>query len=179
MKETKKITLSAIMCALAVAIMALGAVVETVDMTMAALASLTVVLVYLEIGSPYTYLTWIITSLLTWLLFPQSLLWAEYLLIFGLYPILKGTMERLPRLLWWPVKLVYFNVALVALAGLFSLLFGVRFFGEGADVSQLIDLPFLQGNIPLALGILLLIANVALIAYDLFLTMLVRLWCAK
>lgn len=179
MREVKKVTLSAVMCALAVAIMTLGAVVETVDMTMAALASLTAVLVYIEIGSPYTYLTWIVTSLLVGLIFPQSLMWAEYLLLFGVYPFLKGYIERLPRMTWPFVKFVYFNAALLGLAYLIQLILGVRFFGEGADVSLLIDLPFLEGNVPLALLIVGAVANVALYAYDMFLTVIVRLYCAK
>ncbi len=167
------------MCALAVAVMALGALVETVDMAMAALASLTAVLVYLEIGAPYTYLTWIVTTLLMWLIFPQSLMWAEYLLIFGLYPFLKGYIERLPRLLWPALKFVYFNAALLGLVFFMQWLTGVRFIGEGADVSMLIDLPFLQTNIPLALAVLGIIANIAMFAYDMFISVVVRLYVAK
>ncbi len=179
MKETKKITFSAVMCALAVAIMALGALVETVDMAMAALASLTAVLVYLEIGAPYTYLTWIVSTLLVWLIFPQSLMWAEYLLIFGLYPWLKGYIERLPRLFWPLVKFIYFNAALLVLLFLIQWITGVRFIGEGADVSMLIDLPFLQSNVPVALAILGVIANISMYAYDMFLAMVARLYVAK
>ena len=52
MREVKKLTLSAILCALAVAMMAPAALVETVDMAMAAVASLTAVFVFLEIGAP-------------------------------------------------------------------------------------------------------------------------------
>ena len=179
MREVKKVTLSAILCALAVAIMTLGAVVETVDLTMAALASLTAVLIYVEIGAPYTYLSWIVTSLLMALLFPQSLMWAEYLLIFGVYPFLKGYIERLPRLAWPFVKFAYFNLALLGLLLVLQLILGVRVLGEGADPSLLIDIPALRGNVPLLAAILAALGNVTLYAYDLFLTVVMRLYCLK
>ena len=51
MRTTKKITLCAMACALGTVIMLLGAVIETLDLTVCAMASLLVVFVYLEIGS--------------------------------------------------------------------------------------------------------------------------------
>ena len=84
MRSTKKITISAMMCALSVVILALGAVFEALDLTAAALASICIAFVYIEVGAPYTFIAWICTTLLSFLFFPQSLLWIEYLLLFGL-----------------------------------------------------------------------------------------------
>ena len=52
MRSTKKITLSAMMCALSVVILALGAVFEALDLTAAAIASICIAFVYIEVGAP-------------------------------------------------------------------------------------------------------------------------------
>ena len=85
------------MCALSVVVLALGAVFEALDLTAAALASICIAFIYIEVGAPYTFIAWICTTVLSFLFFPQSLLWIEYLLLFGLYPILKGYIERSTR----------------------------------------------------------------------------------
>ena len=95
MRPTKKITLSAMMCALSVAVLALGAVFEALDLTAAALASICIAFIYIEIGAPHTYIAWLCTTLLSFLFFPQSLLWIEYLLLFGLYPLVADQARRL------------------------------------------------------------------------------------
>ena len=120
MRHTKKLTVSAMAIALTVVFMALGAFVEALDLTVAALASVIMMFVFIEVGSPYTYLVWLGSALLCFVLFPQSFVWINYLLIFGIYPILKSYIERLKRPFWIPVKLVYFNVAAVALIFLSS-----------------------------------------------------------
>ncbi len=164
MRETKRLAISAMMCALGVAFMSLGAVIETLDLTVGAMASLLVAFVYIEIGKPYHYLVWICTSLITALVFPGSALWVEYLLIFGIYPILKAYIERLPHWTWWLLKLVYINAVVAALAFGMEKLLGIPFFEE-------------EGEWMIAAFWLLL--NVAFVMYDLFLRTLIRLYFAK
>ena len=122
------------------------------------------VFVYLEIGAPYTYLTWICTSLLAFIFFPASPVWLEYLLIFGIYPVLKGFVERLPRWLWWIAKLLLFNA-----------MFWVMFLG----VQYLLGLPFFEREERWLRVCTCLLANVAFAAYDLFLTVMVRFYYAR
>ena len=76
------------MVALGTAIMLLGTVIEVFDLTVCAFASMLVVFIYLEIGSYYPWLVWICTSLATLLISPGTLVWAEYLLVFGIYPLI-------------------------------------------------------------------------------------------
>ena len=76
--------------ALGTVLMVLGAMVDVLDLSVCALASLFVAFVYIEIGSPYPFFVWLGTSLATFLFFPGSIIWLEYLLVFGLYPILKA-----------------------------------------------------------------------------------------
>ena len=161
MRQTKKITLSAILVAMSVAMMALGAVFDVIDLSVCALASLIVVFVYLEIGSPYTWLVWICTSLITALIFPGSVLWVEYLLVFGVYPILKAYFERLPRVFWWPAKLVFFNLVVWALFLVVEFIFG---------------LPFFEGDTFIWKAVLYGLMNVTFIVYDMFITVMVRVY---
>jgi len=144
--------------------MALGAVLEVLDLSVCALASLLVVFVYLEIGSPYTFLVWICTSLISALVFPGSILWVEYLLVFGIYPILKAYFERLPKIFWWIVKLVYFNFVIWALFLVVEFLLGI---------------PFFEGDNLIWKAALYVLMNVAFVAYDLFITVMVRLYYDK
>ena len=164
MKDTKKITLSAMLTALGVVIMLLGAVIEMLDLTVGAIASLIVVFVFVEIGKPYHWLVWLCTSLITALIYPGSALWIEYFLIFGIYPILKAYIERLPKWSWWPVKLVYINAVVGMLALAMEKLLGIPFFeDEGVWMRVLFWV----------------LLNVAFVMYDIFLRTLLRVYFVK
>lgn len=164
MKDTKKLTISAILTALGVVIMLLGAVIEVLDLSVGAIASLIVVFVFVEIGKPYHWLVWICTSLITAIIYPGSALWIEYLLIFGIYPILKSYIERLPRWSWWPVKLVYINAVVGLLALAMEKLLGIPFFEEDGVWMRVLFWALL---------------NVAFVMYDVFIKVLVRAYFAK
>jgi hypothetical protein len=164
MKKTKKITVSAMMVALSVAFMTLGYFVETLDLTVAAFASLVVALIYVEIGSPYTYLVWICTSVLSFIFFPASVLSLEYFLVFGIYPILKGYIERAPRVLWYVFKLIFINVILVLLTLGSELLLGV---------------PLVAIENKIIVALIYLVMNVAFIVYDMFITVMLRVYLFK
>ena len=109
MRQTKKLTLSAVSVALGVVFMVIGGFLDVLDLSACALASLISVFVFIEIGSPYTYLVWLATSLITFVMFPGSAIWIEYLAVFGIYPIIKAYIERAPRFLWLILKLIYAN----------------------------------------------------------------------
>ena len=112
MSQTKKITLAALLVALGTVFMVIGAVIEVLDLTVCALSSLLVVFVFLEIGGYYPWLVWICTSLCTALLYPGSIIWAEYALVFGIYPLIKAYIEKLPKWSWFIVKLAYINAVI-------------------------------------------------------------------
>ena len=164
MRQTKKLTLSAMMTALGAVFLTLGAFVEVLDLSASVIASLILVFVYLEIGSPYTYLVWLSTSLIIFLFFPGSYVWLEYLLVFGIFPVVKGYIERLPKLFWLLLKLLYANATLSAMLFLWEKLFGVPFFSKDA-------LYFKIG--------IYVILNIAFLAYDMFLTVAVRIYFHK
>jgi hypothetical protein len=152
------------MTALGAVIMALGAMVEVLDLSVCVLASLIVVFIYLEIGSPYTWLTWLATSLISFLIFPGKTVWLNYFLVFGVYPLLKAYIEKLPRAVWLIIKLVYANAVIVAMFFLMELIFGVPLFEK--------DALWLK-------AVLYVVINVAFIAYDVFISMAVRIYFLK
>ena len=157
--------------ALGTVFMVLGAIIEVFDLTAVALASALVAFVYIELGSPYTWLVWICTTLTTFLFYQHSAMWFIYLVLFGVYPILKGYIEKLPRAFWWPIKLIFGNVAFVLM------LLGIK---------VITGLPFIDAEesffgitgraMYVATWILL---NVAFIAYDFFITVMVRYYLEK
>ena len=175
MKDTKKLTISALTVALGVVFMVVGAVFQVLDLSTATLASLLVVFIYLEIGSPYTWLVWLCTSLGAFLLYPGSTMWLVYLLMFGIYPIVKGYIERLPRFLWLPLKLLFLNISLLLMVWLFEALVGVSFFGDPSEV--IATFPFLSGVSPIIIYcVLWAFMNLIFVLFDKMIVVMVAFY---
>ena len=164
MSQTKKITLSALLVALGTVFMIIGATIEVLDLTVCAMASLLVVFVFLEIGSYYPWLVWICTSLATALLYSGSIIWVEYALVFGIYPLIKAYIEKLPRWSWIIVKLAYINAVIWALFAVCELWLGLPFFDTDGTLMTVI---------------LYVLMNLAFIAYDIFISVMVRFYFLK
>lgn len=171
MRQTKKLTLSAMIVALGTVFMVLGAVIEVLDLSAVALASVLVAFVYIELGSPYTWLVWICTALATFILYQHSPMWFIYLVLFGIYPILKGYIERLPRIFWWPIKLVFANVSFVLMLLGVSLITGLPFINTEETLFGI------SGNAIYVITWIML--NVAFIAYDFFIIVMVRFYMER
>lgn len=112
MKRTKKLTVTALVSALSVVLLALGTVSQVLDLSMAAIVSCFVVFFRLELGGPYPYLFWATTSLCTYFVLPTvggaGLIFA----LLGLYPLLKAYFERLHPVLSWGSKILLATVLL-------------------------------------------------------------------
>lgn len=115
MNKTGKMTFSAILSALGVIILYLGSVINVLDLTAVALASFFVFFAVMELGMPYQYLIYAVTSVVSLILLPDKFGGAVYLLFGGIYPIIKEKLEQLNRGLAWVLKLIYFNAVLTAL----------------------------------------------------------------
>lgn len=165
MKHTKKLAISAMLVALGTLLMSAGAALEIADLAACSIASLFVVLAYIELHSPYTWLVWLASSLATALMFFGSPVWSEYFLVFGFYPILKGYIERAPRVLWWPLKIAYVNAILWFIILVVQGVLGIQFFESTAGVVWKIAI--------------YAAANVAFVVYDFFLTTMVRVYLSK
>lgn len=114
--RTKYLTVSAMVVALGVILLGLGSLINTLDLTVAALASILCVWAVIEMGKTYAWMIWLVTSFLAILLLPRKTPGCFYLFI-GLYPILKERLERLPRAVEWVLKIVIFH-AMIALCWL-------------------------------------------------------------
>ena len=160
--RTKYLTVSAMLVALGVILLGLGSLINTLDLTVAALASILCVWAVIEMGKTYAWMIWLVTSFLAILLLPQKPPGCFYLFI-GLYPILKERLERLPRAVEWVLKIVIFH-AMIALCWLVLRI-------------------FVPGEAALEFGWLLLatyaLALVAFLLYDYALTKLISFYLQK
>ena len=160
--RTKYLTVSAMLAALGVILLGLGSLINTLDLTVAALASILCVWAVIEMGKTYAWMIWLVTSFLAILLLPQKTPGCFYLFI-GLYPILKERLERLPRAMEWVLKIVIFH-AMIALCWLVLRI-------------------FVPGEAALEFGWLLLatyaLVLVAFLLYDYALTKLISFYLQK
>ncbi|MGM9626335.1 MAG: hypothetical protein ACI3XM_11590 [Eubacteriales bacterium] len=161
MKKSKKIALCAILSAFSVLALFAGAVIDVLSMTMTAIASLFVVIVMIEVGNPYPYLVWGVTSALSMILLPNKLPAILYLLFGGIYPILKAQFERLHPVISWILKLSVINTALLLIVTATKYIFYLN------DSSIDFTVPFL------------VLGNAALVLYDIALTKIILLYIVK
>ena len=176
--KTKKLTASALLAALGVALLFLGSFIETLDLTVACLASFFCLFAVIEIEGAYPWLIFATTGILAVVLMPYSLGGWFYLLIFGYYPILKDKIERLPKVFALAIKIVLCNLALI-----FGTLVTFFLFFGNTEGKTLIDaFMFVFGGEEIgeifAIGVYLL-ANVTFIVYDFALTRLIIFYFAK
>ena len=64
-KGTRALTVSAVLCALGVILLAFGALFQVLDLTMAVVASILVIFAVIELGGKYPYLIYAVTALLS------------------------------------------------------------------------------------------------------------------
>ena len=159
-KRTRRLSISAILSALGVVILYLGALVEVLDLSVAVIASFLCVLAVLEMGGAYPWLIYAVVSILSLVLLPVKTAAFMFALFAGYYPILKAYYERLSSVLAWILKLVHFNLSLAALITL-ALLFT----------------PDAAG--PLLIGITVLLGNLFFVLYDIALTRVISLYLRR
>ena len=125
MKNTKIISVCAVICALSTVLLLFGSVTQIMDLTMVALCSMLVTYSVIEIGGAWPWLVWAVTSLLSLLLLPDKFGGVVYLIFGGYYPMAKLFIEKRTKLVYgYLIKLVYFNMVLsvILLCGKYILL---------------------------------------------------------
>ena len=127
--STRRIAMCAVLCALAVVMLGLGAIIEVIDITAAAVASLVLLPILLCYGTKYAWLSYAVTGVLGVLLMPQSLGAWMFAGLTGFYPIVKQRLDRLPRVLSWAVKLLLLAAVLLLYLGIF---YFILLGGEGS-----------------------------------------------
>ena len=118
MHQSKVIAHCGMMTALSVVLMILGHVLGLGLYISPLLAGLCLMPIGQKFGPKYQWLVWGAASLLSFILVSEMEQNLMYLTIFGLYPILQPMLEKLPRLLVLPCKLLYFNVVFISVEAL-------------------------------------------------------------
>ena len=114
--RTKKLAFSAIVTALSVVFLYVGALLELLDVTAAALASFCVLWVTVEFGKRWALAVYAASSILALLLLPTKLPAVLYVGLFGYYPPLKAFYEqKLHGALVWAAKLATTNAAVLCM----------------------------------------------------------------
>ncbi len=154
MKNTKRLAFASIMSALSVAIMYAGSIIEMLEMSAAALASICVLLVLVETGAKYAWLTYAVTGELSFILLPTKYIAVMFVGFLGFYPMAKAFFEK--RFRGWRclvLKILLLNVCV------FLMLLAVRYVIAEALWFEIM---------------VLVLANIVFVVYDYALTHLLR-----
>ena len=140
--------------ALAVAIMYIGAMLEVLDLSTAALASICVMLILTELGMKYAFLSYACIGVLSFLLLPTKYAAIMFIGFLGFYPMAKAFFERKFR--GWLCLVLKFALLNVCI---FAMLLIVRYVMTEALWFEIM---------------VLVIANIVFVVYDYALTHLLR-----
>lgn len=163
-KNTKRLTVSAMISALSVTLLYLGSFIEVLDITMAVTASLFSAVMVIEYGKGAPWSVFGVTSVLSLILLPQKLPALMYALFFGYYPIIKEYVEKIRnKLVSWIVKLFIFSFATALLLLLSKLFLAETDMPAGA----------------LMTAIFLILSAAMLILYDVALTRMISYYIIK
>ena len=152
--RTKKLAFSAIVTALAVVFLYVGALFDVLDLSAAALASICVLWIMAEFGTRWALTVYAAASILALLLLPVKLPAVLFAGLLGYYPPLKALYERkLHGILQWAAKLLTLNAAV------FVMILVVRYVAAEALWFEVL---------------LLVTANIVFVIYDIALTRLMH-----
>ena len=173
---TRRVATCGVFCALAVVMLGLGAVIEVLDVTASAAAALILLPILLCYGKKYAWLSYAVTATLGVLLMPQSLAAWMYGGLTGFYPMVKMKLDRLPRILGWPIKLALLTAVLMLyLAVFYFIILG----GEGSFADAFLH-GFGEENEPPVLAYAVVGLSVfTFILYDLLIDRLLVLYYIK
>ncbi len=156
----KYITVGAMLSALGVVLLALGSLIEVLDLTTAVLASFLCIYAVIEMKGAYPWMIWLVTSFLSLLLLPQKTPAIFYAMFAGFYPIVKEKLEKLSRLAAWICKLAVFHLSLGAMILTLRI-----FFPTSLDMSGLWWMPLVLYLMALVCFVLLDVALSRLITF--------------
>ena len=156
MTNTKKLALSGIFAGLTLALMWVFSFVPSMEYALPAMASMTSLLMVLELNHIWAMAVYGVAAVLSCLLLPDKGVAVVYTLLFGYYPILKSLLEQyLPKWLSWICKFAAFSLALTGIYYLVTKVFGMEVEYIGKAFGKY------------ALLVLLAIGNVIFFVFDL------------
>lgn len=144
----RRMAVCAMMAALGVVLMALGALLELGMYACPMFAGLCFLVIGQSYGRRYHTMVYLVSVVLCIMLVPnaeENLMFAGF---FGWYPILRPALQRLPKALAWLCKLTVFNAVVIAIEWLVMTLLVPETLGGGL------------------MWVLLVLGNVTFILYD-------------
>ncbi|MBR4959291.1 MAG: hypothetical protein IKY52_00160 [Clostridia bacterium] len=157
---SRKVAFSAILAALSVVLLYIGSI-SVLDLSSVVICALLTMLVMVEAGEKYAWLTVLVTGILSLLLLPVKLPAVLYLFFGGIYPILKAHIEKTPYWLSWLFKISMLDTMLLGAMALSRLVFTA-------------EEPFFDFT-----GLVLLAGTVFFIVFDLALTACVTAYITR
>lgn len=155
--KTKNTAICGLMTALSVVLMMLTTLIPVFMYVIPIITGLLVLFVADVTDKKWGTGVYFSTAFLSLLLITDKEAALTYALFFGYYPLIKDLLEKLPRFISWILKLLIFNLAAVGIGVISFYVFGV----SGDEYNE-----FGKFTIP----ILLIMANVAFVLYDICLT---------
>lgn len=146
MRSAKNLALAGIFSALCVVFLFVGSLFQTLDLSAAAVASIIVLIAYIELGKGWSLGVYAVASILSVLLLPQKTAAAVFTCFVGFYPILKVLLNNIkPKWLSYTVRIICFNFFLTVLILVSKKLFGIEedFLGFGYIIYGLANLAFI------------------------------------
>ena len=160
----KRLTVSAMLVAIGVIFLGIGALIDVLDISMAVIASLSVIIAIIEYGKGTPWMVYAAISVLSFLLIPNKLPSIFFALFFGFYPIIKEKLERKNTIVRWILKELIFNVCLTAIILIYFLLFF-----QGLNLNVPLSLPWI-------IAIAVLLCEGIFILYDIALTKIITFY---
>lgn len=121
MKDTRKIAAGAMMAAVCVVIMLLGAVIDLGTYAAALLAGVAMIPYGQKYGRKYQLMVFAASAALSFMLVPNIEQNLMYLGFFGWYPILWPSLEKLNKAARYAAKFVIFNLCFISIEALVML----------------------------------------------------------
>ena len=148
MKQSKRIAMCGMMAALSVVLMIIGGALGLGMYVSPLLAGLCLIPIGNSYGKKDQIILWLAVSVLSLILVPNIEESLMYLCLFGCYPILRPQFQKLPKVLRFITKLLFFTIVFTALQLLVVLVLVPEVMGKGMMVT------------------LILLADVTLMIYD-------------
>ncbi len=160
--KTRRTALCALLCALCVVILFVGSVIEVLDISVAAIGSMIITLVVLEISAGAAFMVYLGATILSLLLLPNKFGAVVFALFCGFYPILKRYFEaNYKGVFCWIFKFITLNISLAVI--LYASLYII-----GINTSEIPLIP-----------LMIILCNIAFLLYDIALTRLITYYVYK
>lgn len=165
MKNSKVIAYSGVATALSVVMLFLGSIFWVLGYTMPLVASLVMIILLDSISQKSALLTFVSTSIISFILLNDKECVLLYILFFGYYPLIRDKINDIkPKSLSYLLKFITFNAAMVLTQVLCVYVFGIPF-------------DDMLGKWGIVLFVLCL--NLVFVVFDKLYTLLLRLYKIK